>query len=314
MDWKKLDGSAPILAFAGGIASILSVFQFMEKLSFSAGAYHEALSIVSAYNISPSSSLLSMLSQSTAITVALYVTYAMLPFSVIIFTIGALWLFSKSHMQLTAVALAISSLMIVLLSALMEYMMDFNGYATFAMAYAGGIAGFAAGAQVFLSLKKPHGATRAVGPININPETPYTNILTLSKKLMSKLSGELKILDMHFDATGLQNLSRLLSGNLDRYRKVMVLTRRERLGKEFLMACNEFRSELGNRGIEFELKVMKEEDAVAQHERMLMDGSTAYKIPPLNIINRKSEHIVSINHREAEERFDRLWLNSTKFA
>ena len=305
------DQLVPLLALAGGIISILSACHFMEKLAFSVGSYHEALSIIGTYNISPTAPILSLISQSTTLTVALYFTFLMLPFAVIIFTIGAMWLFSRSHMGLSAATLALSSLMVILATAIMESMVNF-GYMMFMIAYAGGIVPLLVGAYLFIDVQKKPAAARAARPISIDPQTPYTNVMILSKRLMSKLDGELKILDMHFDANGLENLSRLLNGNLDRCRSVSVLAKRDRLGSEFMREYGDFKNELGNKGIAFELKVLSDSDAGEQHERMLIDGSTAYKIPPLNIINRKSEHIVSINHREAEERFERLWANATK--
>ena len=305
------DQLIPSLALAGGAISILSACHFMEKLAFAVGSYHEALGIISAYNLSPTSAILSLISQSTTMTVAMYFTFLMLPFSVIIFTIGAMWLFSKSHMGLSAATLVISSLMVILATALIESMINFP-YTIFIISYVGGIIPFLVGAYLFIDVRRKPGTARAARPINIDPQTPYTNVMVLSKRLMSKLSGDIKILDMHFDANGLENLSRLMNGNLEKLKSVSVLTKRDRLGSEFIRGYMDFKNELGNKGIAFELKVLSDGDASEQHERMLIDGDTAYKIPPLNIINRKSEHIVSINHHEAEERFNKLWLNSTK--
>lgn len=304
--------AVPLLVLFGGILSILSACHFMEKLAFSLGYYYGAIGVVGAYNVTPSNGLLTLISQSQTIIVAMYATYLMLPFSVVVFTIGALWLFSKSHMRLTAMALVLSSLVLVLITAFMEYTINFNGYVIFIVSYAGGAIPLAIGAYTFAEIGRKSGAVRSVRPISIDPQTPYTNIAILSKRLFSRLGGDLKILDMHFDATGLENLSRLLGGNLERYKSISVLARRDRLGGDFLRRYGDFKNELGNKGIVLELKAMSDEDAISQHERMLIDNNTSYKIPPLNIINRKSEHIVSINHREAEARFDALWLNSTK--
>ena len=306
------DQLMPLLALAGGAISILSACHFMEKIAFSMGSYYEALNIISAYNISPTTAILSLMSQSTTMTVALYVTFFMLPFSVIIFTIGAMWLFSKSHMELSAAALAITSLMTILATAIIESMINFNSYIIFLIPYIGGIIPFSVGAYLFINIHSKPGATRAARPINIDPQTPYTNIMILSNRLMSKLSGEIKILDMHFDASALENLSRLLGGNLDKYSRISVLAKRDRLGSEFIRMYNDYKTELANRGVAFELNVLNDADAAEQHERVLMDASAAYKIPPLNIINKKSEHVVSVNHKEVEARFNRLWQNSTK--
>ena len=60
------------------------------------------------------------------------------------FTIGALWMFSKSHMRLSAATLAMSSLMVVLVTAVMETMVNFS-YSIFAISYVGGIVPLAVG-------------------------------------------------------------------------------------------------------------------------------------------------------------------------
>jgi hypothetical protein len=304
--------AVPLLALFGGILSILSACHFMEKLAFSLGDYYGVFGVVSTYNVTPSNAIMSLISQSQTIIVALYTTYLMLPIAVVVFTIGALWLFSKSHMKLTAMTLSLASLALILITAFMEYTINYNSYAIYLVSYAGGVISLAAGAYTFASIGKRSAGIRPVRQISIDPQTPYTNIMILSKRLFSKLGGDLKILDMHFDATGLENLSRLLGGNLGRYRSISVLARRDRLGGDFLRQYSDFKNELGNKGIVFELKALSDEDAISQHERMLIDSNTAYKIPPLNIINKKSEHIVSINHKEALTRFDSLWLNSTK--
>ena len=236
----------PLLALAGGTLSILSACHFMEKLAFSVGSYHEALGIIGAYNISPTSSIVSLISQSTTLTVALYLTFMMLPFAIIVFTIGAMWLFSRSRMVLSAAALALSSLMVIVATAIIETMVNF-GYLIFAISYLGGIIPFLIGAYLFVEVRRKPSAARAARPISIDPQTPYTNVMILSKRLMSKLEGDLKILDMHFDANGLENLSRLLNGNLERCKSVSVLAKRDRLGNEFMRSCSDFRTSSATR-------------------------------------------------------------------
>ena len=135
----------------------------------------------------------------------------------------------------------------------------------------------------------------------------------LSNRIMRKLHGEIKILDMHFDTSSLDNLMQLISGHTQQYRQISVLTSASRLGTSFESSYNDFRSELANRNVAFELRVLSTADAAKQHERILMDDDTAYKIPPFNIINKKNEHIVGINHAEANGRFGKLWSEATKF-
>jgi hypothetical protein len=130
---------------------------------------------------------------------------------------------------------------------------------------------------------------------------------------MKSLNGELKILDMHFDTNALDNLMQLVDKNMQQYTSISVLTSTMRLGDEFGKSYGDFKNELTNRKVAFELRVLSTEEAAKQHERVLMDNKTAYKIPPLNIINKKNEHIVGINHQEAENRFNNLWSKATKF-
>jgi hypothetical protein len=68
-----------------------------------------------------------------------------------------------------------------------------------------------------------------------------------------------------------------------------------------------------NAGVEIVFMLMSKEDSVAQHERFIFDDEHAYKIPPLNIINKKSEHIVDLRMGEARNRFGALMRNATKY-
>jgi len=74
----------------------------------------------------------------------------------------------------------------------------------------------------------------------------------------------------------------------------------------------DFRNELNELGVVLEVKLMDDKDAVQQHERLLMDDSIAYKIPPFNIINKRAEHITSVNVKEAHLRFQHLYDRAIK--
>lgn len=298
------------LALLGGFMALLYAFYDMERFSFSLGAYYGAAGVIRIYNITPEQSLLPLLSQSSALALALHITYAMLPFALIISGIGLLWFFSKSYARFTSAALIFTAIAYLATTAILQSNFSFNGAAIWSLAsYAGGALALIGGAYTYSNLNRKTAARKSVRPIAINPETPYTNMNLLSSRLMGRLSGEIKILDMHFDAKALDNLMRLINKDPKKYVRILVMTKPDRIGSEF----NDFKKELENKGIGFELRIMNDGVAVDQHERIIMDDHLAFKIPPLNIINKKSEHIVGLSHREAKAKFDKLMFLSTKY-
>ena len=303
------------LALLGGFATVLAAFYFVEHLSLSIGIYYGVFGALKAYNISPSANFLNVLSSYATITGSLYVSYVMIPLALIIFSVGVLWLFSKSYLKLTSAVLMIASVLFLLLTIMLQFQFNFSSsFPILPISYTGSLFSLVSGSYTFLQLeRKATKSVRSARPIHINPETPYSNMLLLSNKLMGRLNGEIKILNMHFDVNALNNLILLTSKNTERYRKISVLTKSERLGGEFDKVYMDFKTELANKSVEFEMRILSENDASRQHERLMLDGSTAYKIPPLNIINKKSEHIVGINYREADNQFKNLWEKAVKF-
>ena len=148
--------------------------------------------------------------------------------------------------------------------------------------------------------------------ISIDPATPYTNIQVLRKELFSALKGNIRIVDKHFNSEALANLHRLIASELESIDSVTVITSQEMLDNNFNIDYKDFLKELKNKEVGLEVKVMTPQDASAQHERFIIDDENAFKIPPLNIINKKSEHITKINLRDARTRFDYLYQNSIK--
>jgi len=121
------------------------------------------------------------------------------------------------------------------------------------------------------------------------------------------------VVDKHFNSAAMSNLYRLIPRDRANIKSLKILTSAEMLDSKFGSNYLDFKEELKNSNIEIEVKIMKEEDAVTQHERFIFDQQGAYKIPPLNIINKKSEHITRMNTRDARKRFDYLYQNSLKF-
>ncbi|MCL5239409.1 MAG: hypothetical protein M1286_02975 [Candidatus Marsarchaeota archaeon] len=166
--------------------------------------------------------------------------------------------------------------------------------------------------QLSISSKSPVGS-KTRGGIRIEPETPYTNLVTLRDSLFSKLQGDVRIVDKHFNSDAISNLHRLLETSLTNVKKIEVLTSSEVFDSKFNDNYTDFRNELRNAGVELNLMLMSDNDSRAQHERFVFDDARAYKIPPLNIINKKSEHIVGLRVGEAKSRFEALMRNATKY-
>ncbi len=310
---NSLSGSiVAYAALASGLIAILANFYYMELLSYSVGFDAGAATILNSYNVTPSGAILTALTGSSSLLVAVHITYIMLPFAVIMLSIGIIWLFFKAYARLTSAAIIFASFAFMLMLTLLNIDFPLGAFTTIAP-YSAVVLGLGSGVYELVHLSRKPGSKRSIRPIQIDPSMPYSNMQLLSNRLMKSLKGDLHILDMHFDEKAIANLSRLLRNNYENYKNIYILTSSERLGKDFERSYNDFKAELANKSITIELRVMPEDDAHAQHERLIMDESNAYKIPPLNIINKKSEHIVGVSHGEAEKRFDSIWLRSTKY-
>lgn len=318
-----IDGrrTSAVMALAGGFLSVFYVFHYMQVLSYSLGAYYEAEHFVSTYGINATSSMLTLLSESGSVRLALYLTYVMLPFVLVMLAIGILWFFARAYSKLTGAVLLFTAVAYFLIIAVLETSFTFHSTLlgivvlclSGALALMAGMHATGAFSSMLSTDTDKAGSHRRTVQIGIDPEMPYTNMQVLSSKLMGRLSGEIKILDMHFDVAALDSLARLTSKNIGRYSRIVVLSKKDRLGEEFAVSYKDFKDELMSRHVEFELRVLDENDASKQHERLLLDGNEAYKIPPLNIINRKSEHIIAVNRSDAAHRFDELWSRAMKF-
>ena len=318
----SIDGrrASATLAMIGGFISVFYVFHYMQVLSYSLGAYYEVEHLVSANSINATSSMLSMVAGSSSVKLALYLTYVLLPFALVMLVIGVLWFFAKAYSKIMGVVLLLTSVVYLMITAALENNFVFHstllGLTAVCMGGALTLIASAHAMGVFsgamFAPDKIEGRRRTV-QIGIDPEMPYTNMQVLSSKLMGRLSGEIKILDMHFDVAALDNLIRLTSKNAGRYSRIDVLSKPDRFGTEFAAAYRDFKAEMLSRNVDIDLRILDENDASKQHERFLLDGSEAYKIPPLNIINRKSEHITAVNRDDAARRFDELWSRALKY-
>lgn len=313
---KDMEGYFAVIS---GFVAIFYSFYYVEQLSYSIGFSSGLLGEAISYNISISNSiaLANAALNIQALRFAEYIPYIMLPFALIMFGIGIPWLLSRSHQRIASISLCFSSVIFVMLSLLLQLNLRFsNDFALgiLSLSVIGGLAGMAAGLSALIDARPGADKTQAqsfMHPLAINPQTPYTNMINLSNRL--KLTGQVKILDMHFDYKAVENLSRLISKSVGRYNSIMLLTKGDRLGKDFMKSYTDLKDELRVSGVSLEIRILDQKDAMEQHERLLIDSSRAYKIPPINIINRKSEHVVGINHSAALSRFNDLWARATKY-
>ncbi|MGC8547653.1 MAG: hypothetical protein ACP5MC_01450 [Candidatus Micrarchaeia archaeon] len=148
--------------------------------------------------------------------------------------------------------------------------------------------------------------------IEIEPSKPFANLLKLRDTVFSGLSDHVMIVDKHVNSASLQNLYRLLSENTS-VKKIDILTYPEAFDSSFNRNFVDFKKELGNKGIEVNLLIMSDSDAASQHERFVFDSVNAFKIPPLNIINEKSEHVTRIKLSDAKARFGELSKGAMKY-
>jgi hypothetical protein len=149
--------------------------------------------------------------------------------------------------------------------------------------------------------------------IRIDPSTPYYNLMKLRDELFVNLSGDVGIVDKHFNSAAMSNLYRLMPTEGSAISAVRIITSEEMLDSKFSGNYNDLKNELRTSGIDMEVRIMNRQDSSVQHERFIFDGNAAYKIPPLNIINKKSEHIVKMSVHDAKRRFDQLYQSSERF-
>ncbi|MGC8537729.1 MAG: hypothetical protein ACP5MZ_01955 [Candidatus Micrarchaeia archaeon] len=307
------DITAATVFVAGALAIIISLY-YMQQLSLSigVGAGVGAYIATVTHNSTLPASLQSLVNNIPTLRIALYLTYMMFVIALVCFAMGLLQLFGNPQSRLAMYTVVVSSVLFIALFSVLDINFEFSQPAAiYALSYLSGLAMLAASGYYVFESK--HRQSRTVHrQISLNPDTPYTNLLVLSRELFSNLKGEVRIVDMHFDSAGMENLALLISGAKTSYSNIYVLANGERIGSDFRKRYSNLVAELSNRGIGFEVRVMNPEDSAAQHERFIVDSEHAYKIPPLNIINKKSEHIVSIKHSEAAKRFDYMWGRGSK--
>jgi hypothetical protein len=306
------------LLLIASIAMILLLFYFNRIISFSIGLGSGISIVANIYGsvnrtILSNSSLSSIVASVPTLKLAIYIIYLMLLFDIVILSISVSWIFSRQYIKFTSILLAFSAFIGIILLVIMQFNFSFNQFTLLAAYYVMSFIVLFIGVAVFMQHERSTHIAR-IQSLEINPNTPYSNLFKISNKIFSKLSGNVYILDMHFDLKGLENLSKLLQISQNtQISGINILAKKDRIAGEFEKWYFDFEKEMRNKGIIFELRVLVDQDAQEQHERLLIDSARAYKIPPLNIINKKSEHIVSIDYKSSRARFDTIWSRSLKF-
>ncbi len=148
--------------------------------------------------------------------------------------------------------------------------------------------------------------------MSMDPSKPFANVLSIQDNLFSNMSGNLKIIDKHFNSIALSNFYRLAGKSMGNFKMVLILTSKDMMNSGFEEDIKDLSSELNGSGIDLDVRLMSEKDATEQHERIMMDDKIAYSIPPFNIITKRSEHITKINFKDAIKRFEYMYGRATK--
>ncbi len=308
---KRLADSLSVLIFLGSIMAMLYSLFYMQQLSVAFGTVVGIYATGKAYNVTLGATDALLVSGLSGMDLPLKLSDILFAVSLIMFAIAVLQLFQGKRRIFSLVSLGLAPLFVALAYILETSFSFAEPYPYFLFGVSGAALAGLLNVYMLASQRTARGKGLARS-INLDPLTPYSNMLKLSDQLIARLDGSIRILDMHFDSKGLQNLAVLLKGKPANCKSVSILTKRERLDSRLVRECRDYADEMHNGGTEFMLRVMDDEDARMQHERLLLDEKHAYKIPPLNIINRKSEHVIRINYKEANRRFSYVWGRGTK--
>ncbi len=297
--------AAALVLLANGI---FDVQQFGVQYGLGVGAALES----SAYNLSVVQSLQPTVIEVKAVYQAILESFMISGIGIVLFGLSLSLLLRNASMmdkyldKYVPVHLVLLFVYLLLL-VIMHITFGFGLYAAYAAL------GVCVVVDIYLALdaRRSLDRKRESESIKIDPTTPYANLVAIRERLFGNLSGEVRIVDKHFNSNAISNLYRLFPSET-KISKVSVITSEEMLDSKFGMNYSDLREELLNRGVEFEVRIMRREDSTEQHERFLFDDSLAYKIPPFNIINKKSEHILSMDHAEARKRFDYLYKGAAK--
>ncbi len=312
MGMRIENGGIPIAIFAFGAVMLFASIYLLQNLSLIVGFGNAAIALANAYkvNLTSNATISAVVLNLPAYVLSVRLAFFLITLSLIVFSVGALNIFARIINRESLLITASASFVYLILFYMFELHTTFQ-YLTIAI-YASTALSFALSLYLLFAKRNKPKLHEAKSSIFINPKTPYTNLINLEEGLLSKLHGRLRILDMHFDSAAMENLSILLDGNEKNFTDIEILASDARINSKLKKYYREYASELKNKGVNLSMRIMNDEDASQQHERLLIDDSTAYKIPPFNIINKKSEHIVRVSSAEARKRYEYLWQRASK--
>ncbi len=139
-------------------------------------------------------------------------------------------------------------------------------------------------------------------------ETPFTNITKVSE-LMQKLKGDILLIEKHFDQKGFKFVKKL---NPLFVSNVKILMSTDHLSRDFKDIFKAFKTEMDNKGITVELRILDEKDVERIHDRYILSEENCYNIPPMNIIHKKLGDIKRIQDVESKKAyFKKCWARAT---
>ncbi|MGA3021104.1 MAG: hypothetical protein ABSD68_04110 [Candidatus Micrarchaeales archaeon] len=303
-----------------GLASLVlatATVYMMQILSIGYGVWATLQNIASKTNLTANltqttAQMVSLNSSMREVYIIAFIAFGMLGSALVMYIaryrrFGALSRrYSLMHMTLTVIYIAL--FFIVLSDLSINYASIY-----FLLVYAAMAVALGVDIYIEFAIHSSQSGERSRSGMQIEPNAPYSNLVKLRESIFSKLHGDVRIVDKHFNSDAIANLHRLLETNLNRINKLEILTSKEMFDMKFQENYTDFRNELKNAGVELDFMLMSNEDMVAQHERFIFDDERAYKIPPLNIINKKSEHVVDLRLGEVRSRFNSLIRNATKY-
>jgi hypothetical protein len=140
----------------------------------------------------------------------------------------------------------------------------------------------------------------------LDPAKPFTNELAL-RKVIRGLQGQLFWYEQHMTRKNLEPLIEEVQNEL--VEKIRLLSGPAHISEKLKRAYEIFATELQNKGVMTEWRILPDDVARDIHARVLFDDATAWELPPLNSLYKgtvDSIHSSSI----PRTRFEEAWASS----
>lgn len=121
----------------------------------------------------------------------------------------------------------------------------------------------------------------------VTHRTPYSNIKRLRRAIRA-CEGDLLWVAKHFSKKGLEPLSDEVTG--DRFTSIRILCGPDNVTHRMRSDFMRFEEEMGNRGVEVELRVMTRKEHLDNlHDRWILSDESSWNVPPVNSLYRNQE-------------------------